>query len=88
MTEELTIKPCLKCGADATIGHDVILCNACGLWIDDDHATREEAIEWWNEQPLVNRLHARIAVLEQQLAKAERHIDGLESVMLDWQGTL
>lgn len=72
---EQELKPCLRCGGAAVYDEPypgdynsgAIHCDDCGLWMGED-MDRDEAIEWWNTQPLVSRLQARITELEAQLA--------------------
>lgn len=67
---EAAIKPCPRCGSKAEVEDwlkGTILCVACGHWTGDDMDGLDEAIEWWNNQPLVDSLRARIAELERTL---------------------
>lgn len=71
MSSETQLSPCVRCGAGATIEDDGVICVTCGMWTGEGFENLEDAIKWWNYQPLVNRLHARITELEQQLADAQ-----------------
>lgn len=72
-----TLLPCPRCGG-AAVGDEPypgdydtggIHCDDCGYWTGED-MDRDEAIEWWNTRPLVDRLQARIAELERVTAPA------------------
>jgi hypothetical protein len=66
---EASLKPCPRCNGKALIENfDEILCDSCGLWSGDDWPSLDEAVEWWNKQPHIEALKARIAELEAQLA--------------------
>lgn len=68
---ESTLKPCPRCGIKAILEDGTIRCDECGMWSGEDMEL-EEAISWWNEQPLVDALQARIAELEAELFSAKR----------------
>lgn len=69
---EAAIKPCPRCGGKGILEgtmNDEIVCVDCGFWSGEDYDDLDAAIEWWNNQPLVDSLHAQIAQLTAENAR-------------------
>lgn len=62
---EASLKPCPRCGSKAVLDDgcsDGIHCDGCGYWTGED-MDRDEAIDWWNKQPLIGNMQEQIAAL-------------------------
>lgn len=71
---EAGIKPCPRCGGKAEVEDwlkGTIVCDGCGFFSGDDWDDLDEAIAWWNEQPLIDSLRAEIDQLRQELAAVQ-----------------
>lgn len=85
---EATIKPCPKCGGKAILEgtyYDQIVCNGCGLWSGEDMEDLNEAIEWWNTQPLVERLTAQHEQLQQRVQELEAQVRHMTDVLAEYE---
>lgn len=59
------LKDCPRCGGktDSDEWKCEIHCVDCGFWTGEHFDTYEEAVEWWNYQPLVDRLREAVNAL-------------------------